>query len=308
MKTWINYMLFFLLFVHFSFSQSDTLPYIQVLGVAQDGGYPHFGCEKECCKMAWKNPKSKQFVVSLAIVDSKQKKWWLMEATPDIKEQLEYFKTISGGKFNYLPDGIFITHAHIGHYAGLINLGREVMNTSNVSLYVMPKMKVFIENNGPWSQLVKLNNVTLIELKEDSLVQISPSISISPLLVPHRDEFSETVGFKINTSFKKYLFIPDIDKWEKWKRPLIKEVEKADIAFLDATFNTIDELKNRKITEVPHPFVQETIELLKNESLATKSKIFFIHFNHTNPLMWDKKNVNEIERQGFHISMQGKKY
>ena len=290
------------------FSQTDTLPYVQILGVAQDGGYPHFGCEKECCKKAWKDVSKKRFVVSLAIVDPKEKKWWLVEATPDIKEQVEYFKELTNGKYNYLPDGIFITHAHIGHYAGLIHLGREVMNTNSIPVYVMPQLKLYLEKNGPWSQLVSLKNIQLIELKNDSIQKLSGSISISPVIVPHRDEFSETVGFRISTSAKKYLFIPDIDKWSKWNKTLLEEIKKVDIAFLDATFNTITELKNRKVSEVPHPFVEETMVLLNSESDKTKSKIHFIHFNHTNPLMWDKAVQEEVEGKKFNIAKQGKTY
>jgi pyrroloquinoline quinone biosynthesis protein B len=301
-------LLIVLFFAGKSFSQTDTLPYIQVLGIAQDGGYPHFGCEKECCKKAWNDASKKRFVVSLALVDPKEKKWWLMEATPDIKEQVEYFHELTKGKFNYLPDGILLTHAHIGHYAGLINFGREVMNTKDVPVYAMPKMKIYLEKNGPWSQLVSLKNIDLKELKNDSLQKLSSSISVIPFLVPHRDEFSETVGFKIITSTKKYLFIPDIDKWEKWNKSLIDEVQKVDIAFLDATFNSLNELKNRKISEVPHPLVQETTEILKNEPDKTKNKIYFIHFNHTNPLLFDKSAQTEIENKKFNIAEQGKKY
>jgi pyrroloquinoline quinone biosynthesis protein B len=292
----------------FCFSQNDTLPYVQVLGVAQDGGYPHFGCEKDCCKMAWKDTSVRRFVVSLAIVDPKEKKWWLIEATPDLKEQVEYFKKLSGGKYNYLPEGIFLTHAHIGHYAGLINLGCEVMNTSNVPVYVMPKMKKFLESNGPWSQLVTLNNIKLVELKEDIPFKLNDRILVSAMLVPHRDEFSETVGFRITSNIKSYLFIPDIDKWAKWKRSLIKEVSKVDIAFLDATFYKSDELKNRTMSEVPHPFVEETINLFKTENEKMKSKVHFIHFNHTNALMWDKAARAEVENKGFNVSVQGAIY
>ncbi len=304
----MRFITLFIFLTSFGFSQTDTLPYVQVLGVAQDGGYPHFGCEKECCKTAWKDTSLRRFVVALAVVDPKAKKWWLMEATPDIKEQVEYFKKLSGGKYNYLPDGIFITHAHIGHYAGLINLGREVMNTNNIPVYVMPKMKEFIEKNGPWSQLVKLENIKLVELKEYLPVKLSDQITVTSMLVPHRDEFSETVGFRIATTVKSYLFIPDIDKWEKWKRAIIKEVEKVDIAFLDATFNDINELKNRKMSEVPHPFIEETISLFKNATDQTKAKIHFIHFNHTNSVMWNKSVKTEVGNKKFKVSIQGAIY
>lgn len=283
-------------------------PYVMVLGVAQDGGYPHLGCEKECCNKAWKNDSLRRYVVSLAVVNHVSKKWYLFEATPDIKEQLQYFKTLTGGEYNYLPDGIFITHAHIGHYTGLMQLGREVMNAKEVPVYVLPKMKKFLENNGPWNQLVSLKNISLQELNTDSALVIPNVITVKTFPVPHRDEYSETAGFQIYISKYKYLFIPDIDKWQKWNLNIVDEVKKVNYAFVDATFNEITELKNRKVEEVPHPFVSETMDLFKNESKETKAKLHFIHFNHTNPVMWDKTAKQKVLEQGFKLANQGEKY
>jgi pyrroloquinoline quinone biosynthesis protein B len=289
----------------FLFGNSQT--YVQVLGVAQDGGYPHLGCQAKCCEMAWENDSLKRFVVSLALVDPSTKSWWLFEATPDIKEQLHYFRTLTEGEYNYLPNGIFITHAHIGHYTGLMQLGREVFNTKEIPVYVLPKLKAFLETNGPWSQLVALKNISITELKADSILKLNANIKVEVFKVPHRDEYSETAGFKI-LSNKKYLFIPDIDKWEKWDRKIVKEVGSTDYAFIDATFNDINELKGRKISEVPHPFVSESVQLFEKESAVLRSKIVFIHFNHTNPLMWDKETQNKIKALGYRIAEQGKRF
>lgn len=272
--------------------------YILVLGIAQDGGYPHIGCQKECCNAAWSDNKLKKNITSLALVDPVQKKWWLFEATPDIKDQLQSFKKQTKGLYTYLPEGIFITHAHIGHYAGLMEFGREAMGTSKLKVYALPELKSYLTTNGPWSQLVKLQNIDLIELNANVPLMISGNI-ITPFTVPHRDEFSETAGFKIALPTKKFLFIPDIDKWNKWDKNIIDEVKKVDIAFLDATFYTNTELGNRPITEVPHPLVSETMQLFENETAATKQKIYFIHFNHTNPLLWDHKTQHDFLKTGF---------
>jgi pyrroloquinoline quinone biosynthesis protein B len=292
----------------FTLSLNSQSPFVLVLGVAQDGGYPHLGCEKECCNKAWKNDSLKRFVVSLALVDPASKKWWLFEATPDIKEQLQYFKTLTKGEYSYLPSGIFLTHAHIGHYTGLMQLGREVMNTKELPVYVLPKMKTYLETNGPWSQLVTLKNIFLYNMDTVEALELQKGIMVSAFTVPHRDEFSETAGFKISTIRASYLFIPDVDKWQKWNKSIIEEVKKVDFAFVDATFNTIDELKNRKVEEVPHPFVTETIDLFKNESKENKAKLHFIHFNHTNPIMWDKTAKQKILDQGFKVGEQGQRY
>ncbi len=303
----IFHILFIILTCQHIYSQNAGLPYVQILGIAQDGGYPHMGCTKKCCEMVWKNDSMKKYVVSLALVDPVSKKWWLFEATPDIKEQLQYFKNLTNGEYPYLPAGIIITHAHIGHYTGLMELGREVMNTKEVPVYVLPKLATFLETNGPWSQLVKLNNIVIHKLKEDTVFALFENVNITAFRVPHRDEYSETAGFKISSGNRKYLFIPDIDKWEKWNKSIVKEVESVDYALIDATFYSGDELPNRKISEVPHPLVNETMELFKNENSKTKSKIYFIHMNHTNPLLWDPNVQNSVNKNGFNFAKQGLK-
>jgi pyrroloquinoline quinone biosynthesis protein B len=295
----------FILLLPYALHAQDSAPYILILGTAQDGGYPHIGCDKKCCRQAWKDNRLKRYVVSLALVEPGTKKWWLFEATPDIKEQLHYFHTLTKNRYSYLPQGIFVTHAHIGHYTGLMELGREAMNTKDVLVYALPKLKEFLETNGPWSQLVKLQNIKLAELTADIPMPLSEKISVAAFVVPHRDEYSETAGFKINAGKTKYLFIPDINKWDKWTRNITDEVNTADIALLDGTFYDDTELPGRNMSEIPHPFVVETMGLFKNSGKKTTSKIHFIHFNHTNPLLWNKQVQDNVKNKGFNIAEQG---
>ncbi len=296
----------YLLILTFFFQSTLAQTRLVVLGTAQDGGYPQMGCTRNCCVRANENDKLKQFVVAIALADFENKRWWLFEATPDMKEQLRLFDEVTQHQFNFLPDGIFITHAHMGHYTGLLQLGREVMNSSSVLVYTLPKLKSFLETNGPWNQLVRLKNISLVELSEEKVLPFPGGIAVTAFGVPHRDEFSETAGFKIVTNGKKYLFIPDIDKWSKWNKDVVKEVKSVDEAYIDATFFSADELPNRDMSEIPHPLVSETMSLFKSESADTKRKIHFIHFNHTNGLMFDEEKQNEVNRLGFSFSRQVK--
>lgn len=291
-----------ILFLLLSASAPAQQPFVQILGIAQDGGYPHMGCTKKCCTMAWENAGARRFVVSVAIVDPVTKKWWLMEATPDIKEQLQYFKTLTRGAYPYLPEGIFITHAHIGHYTGLMEFGREVMGTQQLPVYVLPGMKTFLETNGPWSQLVQLGNIAIHPLTKDSVTILNKRIQIATFTVPHRDEYSETAGFTIIAGHRKYLFIPDINHWEK---NIVDQVQQVDYALLDATFFDASELPGRNIQEVPHPLVTETMRLFQNTGERVKAKLYFIHFNHTNPLLWDESIKTTVNKAGFNIAVQG---
>jgi len=301
-----RYLVILLLFIKIPLSGQD--PYIIVLGITQDGGYPHMGCTKECCKTAWENPSMRRNVVSLALVDPVSQQWYLFEATPDIKEQLHLFRQLTEGRYNYLPRAVFVSHAHIGHYTGLMQFGREVMNTRDVTVYALPRMKKFIENNGPWDQLVRLRNIVTVEIGDGSELSLSENISVKAFTVPHRDEYSETAGYRISTGKKDYLFISDIDKWVKWDKNIAAMVKSVDIAFLDGTFYSEGELTGRNMEDIPHPFITETMDYFASEDRETKGKIHFIHFNHSNPVLFKAEIKELIKGKGFKLSEQGNKY
>jgi len=134
---------------------------------------------------------------------------------------------------------------------------------------------------------------------------LNERIEIKPFLVPHRDEFSETVGYEIIINKKSLIFIPDIDKWEKWEKNIKELIQKVDYAFLDATFYKNGELK-REMSEIPHPFVEESMELFSKLSDADKQKVHFIHLNHTNPLLIEESSAQkEVITKGFNLAKEG---
>jgi pyrroloquinoline quinone biosynthesis protein B len=281
--------------------------YITILGTAQDGGFPHIGCQKKCCDDFYKGILPKQQVVSLGLVDKESQQKFLFEATPDISTQLADLEK-NHLKTNTIIDGVFMTHAHMGHYAGLLYFGKEALGKKDIPVYAMPKMKEFLSNNGPWSQLVTTENILFLDLQKDSIVPLSNALKVTPFLVPHRDEFSETVGYKIEGNTNSALFIPDINKWSLWEKNIVEEVKKVDYAFIDATFFKEGEI-NRPMSEVPHPFIEETVALFENESLATKNKVIFIHFNHTNPaLQSNSRERNDLELLGFRFATEGQRF
>lgn len=281
--------------------------YITILGTAQDGGFPHIGCQKQCCDDFYKGILPKQQVVSLGLVDKESQQKFLFEATPDISTQLADLEK-NHLKTNTIIDGVFMTHAHMGHYAGLLYFGKEALGKKDIPVYAMPKMKEFLSNNGPWSQLVTTQNIVFLDLQKDSIIPLSNALKVTPFLVPHRDEFSETVGYKIEGNTNSALFIPDINKWSLWEKNIVEEVKKVDYAFIDATFFKEGEI-NRPMSEVPHPFIEETVALFENESLATKNKVIFIHFNHTNPaLQSNSKERNDLELLGFRFATEGQRF
>ena len=296
----LSFSLIFLVF--FSYSQTIESDYIQVLGIVQDAGYPHIGCEKDCCKVV---SPGDYFVSCLGLVDKTNNKRYLFDATPDIHNQINLLEKFPEAN---LIDGIFLTHAHIGHYTGLMYLGREGLGGKNIMVYALKRMARFLKKNGPWDQLVKLNNISIQTIYNKEFVKLSENIFVIPIRVPHRDEYSETVGYKIIGKSKKILFIPDIDKWDEWKKSIIEEVKLVDYAFIDGTFYNGTEL-NRDMREIPHPSIEETLQLFSTQPLAERNKIYFIHINHTNPILTNKNGIRDmIESLGFNIAERGLKF
>ena len=293
---------FFLTFFNLIFAQTE---YIYILGNVQDAGLPHIGCQHKFCKEKF-SEFEEYFTTSIAGVDPAEKKYILFEASPDIPYQLNYLEKEIFNEF-LLPESIFITHAHIGHYTGLMYFGREALGAKNLIIKVLPKMSNFLKTNGPWSQLVDINNIKIQNLSFGSKTNELRNITVTPIQVPHRDEYSETAGFIIEGRNKKALCIPDIDKWEKWDKNLKQLVYEFDYLLLDATFYDSKEI-NRDISEIPHPLVTETINLLDDLSPEHKNKVYFIHMNHTNLMLDPSSDLTKlVVNKGFNITRLGLK-
>ncbi|MFT4816331.1 MAG: pyrroloquinoline quinone biosynthesis protein B [Pseudohongiellaceae bacterium] len=284
-------------------AQTDE-PYIYILGVAQDAGYPQIGCYEEHCLPGWIDSNLRRGATSIAVINPNSGQKFLFEATPNLPPQL-YALDQEAPNERFQLAGVFLTHAHIGHYAGLMFFGHEAMSASNQPVYAMPRMLSFLENNGPWSQLVKFENIRLEALQE-AQTQSFTGIDVTPFLVPHRDEFSETVGYKIAGPNKTAVFIPDINKWSVWDTDLAELVRSVDYALIDATFYDDGELPGRDMSQVPHPFVAESMSALSELSSEERSKVWFIHFNHTNPLLNAESDESRFVRsQGFNVAAEG---
>jgi len=292
-------------FLIISISVNSQSEYIYILGNTQDAGLPHIGCQHPFCEDNF-NVYEEHYTTSIAVVNSDLKKYILFEATPDITFQLNNLKKNIFDEF-LLPESIYITHAHIGHYSGLMYFGREALGAKDQIVRVLPRMSNFLQNNGPWSQLVDINNIKIKEINFGLSTKELTNIDVTPVQVPHRDEYSETAGYIIKGKNKKALFIPDIDKWEKWDRDLSQLAKEFDFLLIDATFYDSKEI-NRDISEIPHPLVTETIDLLIGLDLENRNKVYFIHMNHTNMKLDPDSDLSKlVTSKGFNIARLGQK-
>ena len=275
------------------------MPFLQVLGIAQDGGHPHAGCVRPCC--AGVAPGAGHLPACLAIVDEAADRRWLIDATPALPEQLRRLAEAAPGPLS----GILLTHAHVGHYLGLAFLGREGMGLRGLPLGVQPRMASFLAVNGPWNQLVALGNV---RLWTGHRFELTPSVTVEALPVPHRDEYSETVGFFVRGPRRTALWLPDLDAWDAWDRPLEQVLAEVDFAWIDGTFWADGEL-DRDMREVPHPRMADTLERLGALPPAERAKVRFIHLNHTNPaLQAGSTERAAVLRAGMSVAEEGERF
>ncbi len=273
-----------------------------VLGIAQDAGRPQLGHPQD---PAWKDASLMRFATSIAVVDTRgdAPKRWLFDATPDFKAQLQRLDERFPTDAYVGIDGVFLTHAHMGHYTGLMHLGHEAARTDGLPVFAMPEMKRFLETNGPWDQLVNHHNIAIVELQDAIEVELTEDISVKPFSVPHRREYSETVGYTIQGPTASAIFLPDINGWQAFDaqgtriESLISEV---DIAFLDATFYG-DELPN--ISAFPHPKILESMARFDELPSGEKSKVRFIHLNHSNPALLPGSGERQtIQERGYAVA------
>ena len=282
---------------------SITSPSAVVLGTAQDGGSPQAGCQASCCNSPDSLENGPLYPSSLAICDPAGNQRWIIDCTPSFPQQLALLEKTA--PLNGIP-GFLLTHAHTGHYTGLIHLGREVLNTTGVEVYALGGMKAFLENNLPWKELVAGNNIKLRLTEPAQALDLSPGIRVTPHLVPHRDEHSETACFQIDGPSRSLLWLPDIDAWEDLNPSIEELISGVDIAFLDGTFFNATELPGRDISSIAHPFIEDSISRFSGLPDGEREKIRFIHLNHSNPAIHpESAAAARIEQAGHSIARQG---
>lgn len=290
---------------------ADPALYALVLGSVQDAGFPQVGCYTDRCNegRALHASGHGRFVSSLALVEPEAKRFYLVDATPDITRQIDLipeqsFRPRAAARRPF--DGIFLTHAHIGHYAGLAELGNEGMGMQKTPVYCTQAMADFLAANYPWRFLVEQGRIDLQPLALDRWHRIDPLLEVQLWKVPHRDEQADTVGFVFRGPDASLLFIPDINSWSLWGRSVAEAVASVDVALLDGSFWSLDELPGRTVEEVPHPLMTQTMDALQGVADRGETRIVLTHLNNTNPALDDGgPQQAEIARRGFAVAREG---
>lgn len=307
-------------------------PQLRVLGTAQDGGVPHAACTCSRCEAARRDPSRRRLISSVALILPRGDGCplvYLIDASPDIRDQLAILRDVRNqprGRVDRSPiNGVLLTHAHIGHYLGLAFLGFEAVHTTDLPVYCSPRMAGFLRTNGPWSQLVGIGNIALHELEPGKALDLpwrfarrQGCVRVIPMTVPHRHEYSDTVALLFRAtsvaaspteqSRRTVLYVPDTEPWQSWNPSLLEVIarEGVDIALIDGTFFSADELPNRKVAAIGHPLMRHSMDLLEPLVRRDGLTVYFTHLNHSNPaLRPDSAAFREVQRRGFHLAAEG---
>jgi pyrroloquinoline quinone biosynthesis protein B len=282
-----------------------------VLGSVQDAGLPQVGCYTDLCNLGRELHAQGRgrYVASLALVEPAAERFYLVDATPDITRQLDLipepsFRRRAAERRPF--DGIFLTHAHIGHYAGLSVLGNEGMGIRDTPVYCTEAMAAWIAANAPWSFLVDQGRIVPHPLALDRWHRIDEHLEVQLWKVPHRDEFADTVGFVFRGPAATLLYIPDINAWRLWDRDVAEVVADVDVALLDGSFWSMEEMPGRNVEDVPHPVMTQTMDALQGVVDRHEARVVLTHLNNSNPAVREGGvEAREILRRGFEVAREG---
>lgn len=280
-------------------------PKLRILGIAQDAGVPQAACRSASCEAARRDPSRRHGAASLAL-GLPGGDVWLVDATPDLPAQLDVAMALSRSLGGDPPPrrpvaGVLLTHAHMGHYLGLAHFGFEAAHTDAVPVIATARMAAFLRDNAPWDQLVRLGNISLRETVPGTRISLGP-VDVVAVAVPHRAEYTDTVAWRFEGPGATALYVPDTDPWTAYEDPLAL-FEGVDVALVDATFASGEELPGRDLAEIGHPTVAATIELLGERAAAGTLRVILIHLNHSNPLL-DPARRRDLP-PGFEVAEPG---
>jgi pyrroloquinoline quinone biosynthesis protein B len=283
-----------------------------VLGTAQDGGLPHVACTCPHCEAARHDASKRRGVASIAVVDPAAGLRFLVDATPDIREELDRLPAVGDhptGRVDRRPvDGVILTHAHVGHILGLALFGFEAVHTHAMPVYATPPLAAYLRANGPFARMVARDEIDIRVSPPGTTFALSDRVRVTPFAVPHRDEDSDTVGFKIVGPKRTLVYVPDTDGWDVWRPPLTEVLRGVDVALLDGTFFSSGELPGRAVSSIGHPLIPNTMDRLDALVHSGDLRVEFTHLNHSNDAV-DRRSraYAEILRRGFFVAEDGER-
>ncbi len=302
-----------------------------VLGSAAGGGFPQWNCNCTLCKRARAgDPKVKRRTQSSLAVSSGDGKWFLLNASPDLRKQIDDNADLhpDSASTRHSPiAGAVLTNADVDHIAGLLNL-RE---SQPLAVYATRRVHAVLDRNSVYGVL----NPAYVDRRPLDLDQrtdlaskdgVINGIAVEPFAVPGKvalyledpsqanmgSTAEDTIALKVTerASGRSFFYVPACASMPP---ALARRLTGADLVFFDGTVWKDDEMlatRTGKKTggRMGHMHLSgDDGSVAAFEDLGVKRKVF-VHINNTNPVLAeDSAERRFVEAAGWEVGYDGMK-
>jgi pyrroloquinoline quinone biosynthesis protein B len=288
---------------------------VHVLGSAAGGGYPQWNCHCEACDAARAGGRAQPRTQSSLAIRGGQGPWFLVNASPDLRQQLETLdqRSVDGVRAQPIA-GVLLTDAEIDHTAGLLLL-RESVTPLRVfgdagveralrdGYPVLPILERYC--GAEWQTLEPGRTQPL----DGSSLQVE-SFAAGGDAPRYLDGELEASGFvfRDGATGGVVTYVPGLARVDD---DVVGRFAASDLVLVDGTFWREDELARLGISDrsardmghVPLSGPGGTLELLAG---LERPRTVLVHINNTNPiLLEDSPEREEVVRAGIEVAYDG---
>ncbi|MBA3658290.1 MAG: pyrroloquinoline quinone biosynthesis protein PqqB [Gemmatimonadales bacterium] len=299
--------------------------HVILLGTAAGGGFPQWNCWCPACRLSRLDPaRALPRTQSSAAVSADGERWFLLNASPDVRDQLgRLVRTAPEGMRHVPVAGIVTTDAELDHTLGIVLL-RE---GRHLQLYATDAVRVILERD---SRILEVTSAfAMVEVHEivaerpralHYLDGSASGISIEAFVVPagpprfaQNDLEGHTVGLTIRDEVTggTCAFVPGCGELDAG---ILARLRSADLILFDGTFWLDDELitlgiGERTARQMDHlPIAGPGGSLAVLATLGGSRRVY-THINNTNPvLIEDSPERAEVEARGVQVGADGMRF
>lgn len=288
----------------------------RILGAAAGGGLPQWNCGCDNCNLARSGDIPRLTQSSLA-VSGGNGSWAILNASPDIREQLTQARSLHPSGLRELPlTSVLLTNGDIDHVAGLLTL-RE---SQAFTLFATPGIHAVLDAN-PIFDAVNRDLVPRRAVVLDDAFELVPGITARLFAVPGKVPLymeagevvtdlmgEQTVGVEMRAGGRRIYYIPGCARVDA---DLAARITGADLLFFDGTLWRDDEMiraglgqkTGARMGHISMSGPAGSIAAMAGLGIARK---FFVHMNNTNPVLRpDAPERAEAEAAGWTIGQDG---
>jgi pyrroloquinoline quinone biosynthesis protein B len=291
---------------------------VRVLGSAAGGGFPQWNCRCPTCEAARGGAAARPRTQSSIAIRGAEGPWFLANASPDLRQQLE---TLGGGSANGVRAapvaGVLLTDAEIDHTAGLLLL-RE--SSSALRVYGSEDVRRALTDGYP--VLPILGAYCGVEWRTldpgDALAIAGSSLEVeafaaggdAPRYLAGTRADVEATGFvfRDRATGGVLTYVPGLARLDDG---VLERFAASDVVLVDGTFWVDDELARLGISDrtaaqmghVPLSGAGGTLEAL---AALSRPRSILVHINNTNPILLERSPERDaVERAGVEVGYDG---